>query len=156
MKKITTFLAFLLSGIIYLSAQTVQPKDLPLGVQSNFKARFPEAKNAIWTKIKDIYEVKFIAKEINTEAEFSEKGEWKKTSWDIPLQYTPQAIKTYIESNYPKYKIKEVEIEETSPSSEKLYAVNIAKKKDIQELYFKISGEFVKVEAEKKDDKSKK
>jgi hypothetical protein len=156
MKKITSFLAFLFIGIIYLSAQSVEPKDLPLAVQSNFKARFPEASNVKWTKVKDVYEAEFVNKEINTEVAYSDKGEWKETSWEIPLQYTPQSIKTYITTNYPKYKIKEIEIEEVYPALEKLYAVNIAKKKDILELYFKISGEFVKVEAEKKDDEKKK
>ncbi len=155
MKKLTTFFAFLFLGIIYLCAQTVQPKDLPLVVQANFKTRFPEANNQKWTKINDTYEVEFLNKEINTEAVYSEKGEWKSTSWEIPLEYTPMSIKTYVAANYPKYKIKEVELEEVYPALEKLYAVDIAKKKDIQELFFKISGEFVKVEAEKKEDKSK-
>jgi hypothetical protein len=156
MKKINAFLAFLLIGISYLSAQKVEPKDLPLAVQSNFKARFPEASDVKWTKVNDIYEAEFVNKEIKTEAAYSEKGEWKETSWEIPVQYTPQTIKTYITTNYPKYKIKEIEIEEVYPALEKVYAVNIAKKKDILELYFKISGEFIKVEGEKKDDEKKK
>ena len=156
MKKTTSFLTILFLGLIYLSAQTVQPTEIPLAVQSNFKARFPEATNAKWTKANDTYEVSFINKEVNTEAHYSDKGEWKETSWNIPIEYTPQTIKTYTTTNYPKYKIKEVEIEEVYPTSEKIYAVNIAKKKDIIELYFKVSGEFVRLETNKPKDNNKK
>lgn len=156
MKKIALLLTILLSGMINLFAQTVEPKDLPLAVQANFKSRFPDATNVKWTKVNDVFEANFVNKEIKTEAEYSEKGEWKETSWGIPIEYTPQAIKTYITTNYPKYKIKETEIEEVYLSQEKLYAINIAKKKDVKELYFKISGEFVKVEPEKKEEIKKK
>ncbi|OIP03045.1 MAG: hypothetical protein AUJ97_05255 [Bacteroidetes bacterium CG2_30_32_10] len=156
MKKIISFFTILFLGFIYLSAQTVQPTELPLAVQSNFKIKFPDASNAKWTKVNDTYEVSFINKEVNTEALYSDKGEWKETSWEIPLEYTPQTIKTYIATYYPKYKIKEVELEEVYPSSEKLYAVNIAKKKEKIELYFKVSGEFVKLETNKPKDNNKK
>ena len=156
MKKTTLFLTILFLGLTYLSAQTVQPTELPLAVQSSFKLKFPEAINTKWTKVTDTYEVEFINKDVNTEAIFTDKGEWKETSWEIPMEYTPQTIKTYIATNYPKYKMKEIEIEETYPSSEKLYAVNIAKKKEKIELYFKISGEFVKLETNKPEDNKKK
>ena len=72
------------------------------------------------------------------------------------MEYTPQTIKTYVATNYPKYKIKEVELEEVYPALEKMYAINIIKKKDKIELFFKVSGEFVRLETEKKEDKNKK
>jgi hypothetical protein len=156
MKSIFTFLALIFYGTLFLSAQTVQPTDLPLAVQSNFKARFPDASKIKWTKEKDIYAAEFVNKEMNTEAEFTEKGEWKKTSWEIPVEFTPLSITTYVKTNYPKYKIKDVDLEEAYPSIDKLYAVEIAKKKELITLYFKVSGEFVKTDPEKKEDDPKK
>lgn len=156
MKSIFAFLTIFFCGIFLLTAQTVQPADLPLAVQSNFKARFPEASKIKWTKEKDIYEAEFVNKEMNTEAEYTEKGEWKKTCWEIPVEYTPLSITTYVKTNYPNYKIKDVDMEEAYPSAEKLYAVEIGKKKELITLYFKVSGEFVKIDPEKKDDNPKK
>ena len=156
MKSIFAFLAVVFCGTLFISAQTVQLTDLPLAVQSNFKVRFPEASKIKWTKEKDLFEAEFVNKEMNTEAEYTEKGEWKKTSWEIPLEYTPLAITTYITTNYPKYKIKDVDLEEVYGSIDKLYAVEIAEKKEIITLIFKVSGEFVKLLQEPKDDNPKK
>jgi hypothetical protein len=156
MKSIFAFLALIFCGTFLVSSQTLQPTDLPLAVQTNFKARFPEASKIKWTKEKEIFEAEFINKEMNTEAEYTDKGEWKKTSWEIPAEYTPLSITTYVKTNYPNYKIKDVDLEEEYPSIDKLYAVEIGKKKEIITLFFKVTGEFVKIVPEQKDDNPKK
>jgi len=148
MKKLMLIVIFLSPFVFNAFGQTVQPNELPLAVQSNFKKRFPEAEKINWKKDQNVYLADFVIKDINTKVSYSDKGEWKSTSWEIPVEYTPQAIKTYIATNFPKFKIKEVHIEEVYPALEKFYSARIAKKKEIYFLKFKISGEFVKKETE--------
>lgn len=81
-----------------------------------------------------------------TEAEFSDKGTWIETEWEIPVEYTPKTIKSYIDTACAGYKISELEIMDY-PADGKLYKAEVAKKKDHQNIYFTLTGEFKKKEA---------
>jgi hypothetical protein len=142
MKKIfTTGIA-----VLFVSAsfcQKVEESQVPSGVMNNFKARFANATGAKWEKEDTVYASEFLMNESPTEAEFNEKGDWLNTEWKISIDYTPKAIKDYVNTNYPKYKLKELSVTEF-PVDGKLYVAEIATKKDCYELYFSLKNEFKK------------
>jgi hypothetical protein len=140
---------FILAIALIFSAscfpQKVDEADVPDAVKATFKTKFPTAKEVKWEKEDTIYGSAFLMDQAATEADFTEKGVWTETEWEIPLEYTPKAIKKYLDSAYAGYKIKELEIMDY-PTDGKLYLAEIAKKKDYQNVYFSLQGVFSKSE----------
>jgi len=133
-------------AIIFASVsfgQKIDESQVPDVVVKTFKARFTTASSAKWEKEDSTYSVEFLMEDANTEADFTAKGEWLNTEWEIPAEYAPQDIKDYITKNYSGYKIKEMSVTEY-PVDGKLYVVEINKKKDCQALYFTLKNEFKK------------
>ena len=67
------------------------------------------------------------------------------TRWNVELQYTPEKIKSYVNQEYPKFKIKKVDIVDIL--NKKTYRVEIMKKKLFKKtekvLNFEIDGKFI-------------
>lgn len=149
---------FILSiAAIFASAtfgQKIDESQVPEVVTKTFKARFTTAKDAKWEKEDTIYAATFLMDESTTEAEFNEKGTWLNTEWDVPVEYTPQKIKNYLDTAFAGYKIKELAVMEF-PSDGKLYVVEIAKKKACKKVYFALTGEFKKSEMDVCDKEKK-
>jgi hypothetical protein len=140
---------FILSiAAIFASAafgQKIDESQVPDLVTKTFKARFTTAKDVKWEKEDSIYEASFLMDETTTEAEFSDKGTWMNTEWTVPVQYTPQKIKNYLDTACAGYKINELNVMEF-PTDGKLYVIEIAKKKVCKKVYFALTGEFKKSE----------
>lgn len=126
-------------------AQKIDESDVPDAVKSAFKVRFPGVTDAKWEKEDTLYNATFLMGQTATETEFSEKGTWLETEWEIPAEFTPQAIKSYIDTAYADYKLNEIELMDY-PADGKLYKAEIRKKKDCQNLYFTVKSEFKKTE----------
>lgn len=144
-------------AVLFTSAsfsQKVEESQVPSNVMNTFKARFTNVKEVKWEKEDTVYTAEFLMNESPTEAEFNEKGIWLSTEWEIPTDYTPQAIKDYVNTNYAKYKLREIAVMEF-PVDGKLYVIEIAKKKDCQELYFSLKNEFIKAVKEACDEEKK-
>jgi hypothetical protein len=158
MKKIIALsIAFLVASTTL--GQKISETALPEAVSNAFKIRFPGAKNVKWEKEDSVYSAKFLMNEAPTESEFDTSGLWKNTEWNVPVEYTPQTIKTYLDSAYAGYKIKELTILE-SATDMKMYVAEVNNKKEKTEVYFTLTGVFRKALKqsccdEKKMDKKK-
>lgn len=140
---------FIIAVVLILSAscfaQKVDESDVPDAVKSAFKVRFPGMTDTKWEKEDTLYNAAFLMGQTATEAVYSEKGTWIETEWEIPTEYTPKAIKNYIDSAYAGYKLIEIELMDY-PADGKLYKAEIRKKKNCQNLYFTVKSEFKKTE----------
>lgn len=145
MKKLFLLFVALIFSISCFS-QKINEVDVPEAVKSTFKVRFPAAASIQWEKEDSVYTAAFMMDKTATEADFSDKGAWIETEWEIPVEYTPRSIKNYLDTAFAGFKIKELEIMEY-PSDGKLYLAEIYKKKDYQNIYFTLTGEFKKKEA---------
>ncbi len=135
-------------AVVIVSAsfgQNIDESKIPDAVKNSFNAKFANIKVSKWEKEDTIYSAEFLMDESATEAEFSEKGSWLNTEWGVPLEYTPHAIKEYLDSSYAGYKLKEINVMDF-PTDGKLYVAEINKKKDCQKVYFSLKSEFKKAE----------
>jgi hypothetical protein len=107
MKKLLIF-SIVLMFSVHCFSQKVDEADVPEVVKSTFKVRFPSAADIKWEKEDTLYNAAFLMDKSATEAEFTEKGVWTETEWEIPLEYTPKAIKGYMDTAYAGYKINEL------------------------------------------------
>lgn len=146
MKKLFVFAVMLIFSASCFS-QKVDEADVPDAVKATFKTKFPSASTIKWEKEDTLYTAEFLMDQSKTEADFSDRGVWIETEWEIPLEYTPKAIKNYLDTAYAGYKINELEIMDY-PTEGKLYLAEISKKKDCLNLFFTLSGEFQKSEIE--------
>jgi hypothetical protein len=135
-------------------SQKLYETQLPEAVVKAFKLRFKDATNVKWEKEDTVYVAEFLMDESTTEVEYDTNGVWLNTEWTIPLEYTPQAIKNYIDSAFIGYKLKELNITDFSNEG-KLYVAEVNKKKETAEVFFTLTGEFKRSEKEVADKKKK-
>lgn len=133
--------------VIFASAtfgQQVDKTKVPAVVIKAYKAKFTGATEAKWEKKDTIYSVEFLMGEEATTAQFDTLGIWHNTEWTIPVEYTPKTIKNYLDSVYAgciyKLSIKDFW------TSGKYYIAEVSKKKEIEEVYFSLKGQFKKSE----------
>ncbi|MEI6764468.1 MAG: PepSY-like domain-containing protein [Bacteroidota bacterium] len=151
MKKLISLLAAVLitTGLF---AQKVAEKDVPPAVLSTFKSKITDSVNVAWTKEGAIYEAAFTKNNMPVEVEIKETSEWVMTEWGIPAEYLPKKIKHHIDSVYAGFKVTETTIAYRTDGN--FYVIEVKKKKDVQELTYALTCEFVKsekIEAEKKE-----
>lgn len=118
--------------------------NIPQAVLNTFKQKVLDSVTVKWEKKKEYYEANFTKNNLKAEVEIKEDGQWIKTSWEIPVEYIPSKIKTNINTAFPGYKIKEAEIEYKQDGD--AYVVEVKKKKELIDLYYKINGDFIKSE----------
>jgi hypothetical protein len=147
MKKMILLSAAVLFAFTFAYSQKVAETDVPSAVLMTFKTKFTNTTGVAWEKDSANYEASFISNEMKAESLFSDKGAWIETEWDIPLEFTPDTLKKYISANLSGYKIKETTILDKTEG--KFYVIEVAKKKDIQEVTFSLDNKFVKKEASK-------
>ncbi len=140
MKKLFILFAFVfIAGNTF--SQTLQEKDVPDAVKTQFKSKFPAQTATKWEFEDSLYQASFTNDGMEIEAAFDALGTWKETEWLIPTEYAPAKIKEYIATNYAGYKIKEVCITD-KPVDGKMYKAEITKKKTKVDLVFTLAGEF--------------
>jgi hypothetical protein len=149
MKKIIAILTtlVLLQAATYAQkekAQTVAEQDVPERYVKDFQRQAPEAKHAVWTKEKsDIYRVDFTSSDMTQSIRFTPRG--LETRYAVDLKWTPQAIKDSVAHNYPKYKIREVNVLNVKNKSTYEAKISLSKKKDksAKLLNFETDGKFI-------------
>ena len=150
---------FILSiAVIFTSAcfgQKIYETQLPDLVAKAFKRKFIDAKDVKWEKEGRIYSAEFLLDESTTEVEFDTNGVWLSTEWEIPKEYTPQAIKSYIDTAYASYKFKELAYKDL-PEDGKVYVAEVRKKKETVEVFFSLTGVFMRAVNEIDDKKKEK
>ena len=92
-----------------ITAFTQNEKEITPQVLNDFKAKYPEATKAKWSKEKDITKVEFINDDTKMKVEYL-NNTWKKTYWGFKVESTPQKIKDYIKQYYVQYKISNVNL----------------------------------------------
>ncbi|GAA4161357.1 hypothetical protein GCM10022217_26890 [Chryseobacterium ginsenosidimutans] len=106
MKKLA-FLLIMIITVVFVNAQKVQQKNVPVSVQKGFKKQFPTVKDAKWEKEDDNYEAGFKANGIETSVVINPSGNILETETEMKSNSLSAPIKTYIAKNYPNQKIKE-------------------------------------------------
>jgi hypothetical protein len=144
MKKLFAF------GIVILFAtasfsQKIDETKVPASVLSTLKSKFMNATGVVWTQEDTIYAAEFMLDDSKTEMKIDKKGAWINTEWEMPVEYTTQGIKKYVDSVYTHSKIKEFAVMDL-PGDGKVYVVEICKKKDCHKVYFSLTSQFKKAE----------
>lgn len=144
MKK---FLLVLLAGALVVSCNTgkkttykyINERDVPERYVKDFSRLRPGALQPSWMQVDTLtYGVQFVENENNIEMHFSKTG--VETYWQIPLQYTPDNITEYINTEYAGYKLKDLKL--TDIRNQKGYRAMIVKKKETKYLDFDLQGNF--------------
>ena len=112
MKTIRLFSA----GLIFTSIMAcAQKNDVPKVVTDAFTKKFTSAKSVKWDKESDnVWEAEFKMEGTEYSANFESNGTWKETEHEIEISEVTETVKSALTDAYPDYKIKEVEISETS------------------------------------------
>ncbi|MBD2353175.1 PepSY-like domain-containing protein [Tolypothrix sp. FACHB-123] len=114
-----------------------KPVIVPTNVQAAFQAKYPQI-SPKWERHHYGYEAIFTEKNISTEVEFSDTGEWLETEYLVTVNEFPDFIVKRIKQEYPKFIITKYEIEITPQG--KFYEVDITDGETESELYFDVKG----------------
>jgi Putative beta-lactamase-inhibitor-like, PepSY-like len=116
-----------------------QPKPIvvPENVAAAFQAKYPNI-SPTWDRHHYGYEAIFTEKNILTEVEFSNTGEWLETEYLVTVKEFPAIVLKRIKEQYPNFIITKYEIEITPQG--KFYEVDITDGEAETELYFDING----------------
>jgi len=126
MKNRNLFLgALALIGTATLSAQDMNPSDVPANLTETFQQAHPNATDVEWEKEGDSFKVEFDIDRNEQEIWYSADGNMAKTEKEIGESDLPQAISSAISSNYSDYKIDSVEM--TEENGETTYEVELEK-----------------------------
>ena len=127
--------------------------DIPDVVLVNFKAKYPNANSDKWKKEGDIFNVEFILRGQEYEAEFDKTGRWLETEMEIGIGDLPEAVQIELNTRYSGYKIGEAEYVETADYGI-IYDVVIKKDDTEIEIYFYPDGMILKEETEDDNDEN--
>ena len=142
-KKTLTLLAALIVPVILMSCsdKIIQPNQLPQNAQEFIRQYFPGIEIS-YVKLdaelmKKTFEVRL---EDGTELDFTSKGEWdsidcKRTA--VPAAIVPEAIASYVQSNFPTQIITKIDKE--------VYGYEIELSNDL-DLKFNKDGKFISVD----------
>lgn len=122
--------------------KSVDEKDVPAKFVQDFKKRRPEIEQVNWQMMDSTcYIANF--KSSGNQVSMTFKNTSVETAWNVPLEYTPKTILTYIEENYKGYKIESIDIVELR--NKKSYMATLTKKDEEVKLQFDLQGFFTKV-----------
>ncbi|MGI9526735.1 MAG: PepSY-like domain-containing protein [Weeksellaceae bacterium] len=109
--KITVLASIFILGIGSIYAQEIPASKVPAHIQTSFKEKFAKATDIEWEKKGELYEVEFEMNQYNEEykAYYDIKGDLVKYKVELSDQNIPAVVSNVIKSNYPIYKIDEVE-----------------------------------------------
>lgn len=119
-----------------------------------FSVKFPNAKNVKWDKENENeWEAEFKMAGVEYSANFTSDGTWKETEHEIKKSEVPANVMAVITTEYPGYKIEEMEISETSAGS--VYEFEIEKGETEWEIAIDSSGKVTKKEEQKEEEDDK-
>lgn len=120
-----------------------QQKEVPQNVKTAFSQKFPNAKKVSW-EMEDAseWEAEFKMNGKEYSANFSLKGEWKETEYEIKKSEIPANIKAILDRNFTDYDIEGAEIAETA--SGKSYEFEIEVGEEEFEVVIDAQGKLTK------------
>ena len=133
-----TIIAMALLCTISCTAQNV-----PVAVKNAFAKSFPNTAVKKWDKEDGNYEANFSKDGKTMSATFDANGNWKETETDIQVGELPEAVVSYVKSNYKGATIKEAAVL-SNTESKKMYEAEVKGK----DLLFDENGKFIKEEAD--------
>ncbi len=123
------------------AAQKLKTEEVPATIVQASVNRIPDSAQVQWIKRDSLYLAQFKHKGISACATFNTGAEWLNTQWELPLEYLPKKISSYLAEHYPAYKISECLIEYKGGGE--YYLVGLKKKKDRPMLRFNIKSVFM-------------
>lgn len=141
-----------ITGLMLMGiAACAQKKELPTVVNESFSKKFPTAKSVKWDKENENeWEAEFKMDGTKYSANFENDGTWKETEHEIKITEIPEHIKSALNREFPKCKIEEAEISETS--SKTVYEFGIEFNDQDMEVAVDNKGTIVKKEIKKDED----
>ncbi|WP_156140720.1 PepSY-like domain-containing protein [Sporocytophaga myxococcoides] len=125
--------------------QELSENDVPVAVRNSFYELYPNMFVYEWEleKKENVYEAEFMNKGIEMEAIFRPDGSYIGTEIDIKLEDMPPDVKkAFSHSEYAKWKLEDTE-EFKKKEGEKLYIIEVEKKKKKVKLYYSKDGKLV-------------
>ena len=152
--KYSILMAMIVMILVSCSAQ--QEPIVPQNVKTAFSTKFPAATDVEWEEDEDEYEAEFEFEGKSMSANFSNKGAWVETEYEVELDELPSDVSTSVSGLYPGFEIEEVEMIETPDM--KGYEIDIEKGEESKEVVLDLNGRFIKEKASEveKDDKNDK
>ncbi len=140
-------IAVILMSINSLSAigQELPENDVPVAVRNSFYELYPNMFVYEWEleKKENVYEAEFMNKGIEMEAIFRPDGTYIGTEIDIKMKDMPSDVKkAFSLSEYAKWKLEDTE-EFKKKEGEKLYIIEVEKRKKKVKLYYSKDGKLV-------------
>ena len=117
--------AFALLGVATVSAQDMDPNDVPADLKTAFERSNPEATDVEWEMEGDSYKVEFEIDREDREIWYAADGKTAKTEREITEKDLPQTIKSVIADRYAGYKVDSIEMTEEGGSA--TYEVELEK-----------------------------
>ncbi|GEJ44471.1 PepSY-like domain-containing protein [Chryseobacterium sp. ON_d1] len=129
----------MITAVVFINAQKIQQKNVPVMVLKGFQKQFPMVKDAKWEKENGNYEASFKANGTGTSVIIDLSGNILETENQINSNSLSALIKEYIAENYPNQKIKEA-AKITDAKGEVTYEAEVNNK----DLIFDSKGKFLK------------
>lgn len=139
MKKLQIAIIALM-GTAAVSAQDMNPADIPSDLTSAFEQAHPDAQDVEWEMEGDAYKVEFEINDEDREIWYSADGTTNKLEKDLREDELPEAISSAISNKYADYKIDSVEM--TEENGKATYEVELEKGWDDEiDVVFDADGE---------------
>ncbi len=123
------------------SAQKLEPKAVPVAVQTAFAARFAGVTQVKWEKEDANYEAEFKQGKQELSVKMSEAGAVLEVEREIKVSELPAAVAAAIAKEFAGYKIKEVEVIEANGSTS--YEAELSNGKEKFDAVFDVSGKLI-------------
>jgi uncharacterized membrane protein YkoI len=94
-------------------------------LNSNFQKAYPNATDVEWEKEGMNYKVEFDNDKMENEIWYSKDGSIVKFEMEITKNDLPSAISTILKTNYPEYKVDEVDL--INENGKKMYEIELEK-----------------------------
>lgn len=126
-------------------SQEMKEHEVPKIVRDGVKKKYPQVYiyEWEWKKKRNVYQVEFIIKGYEYEADFTTEGVWVKTERDLSRNDIPAAVwESFNKTQYASWKIDDLE-EHNTPKYKSVFAFEVKSNKTKVLLYFLPSGELV-------------
>jgi len=141
MKKYSIILAAM---ILAISFTACSQSKVPEAVKTAFNKKFPAAKEVEWgMEGKTQWEAEFELNGTDVSANFDLQGNWKETETDMKVSDLPGVVVKTINDQFPGYKIKDANLNETPQRV--AYEIDIKKGKSKKEVTIDKKGKILSI-----------
>ncbi len=96
-------------GVATISAQDINPQNVPSNIRTTFEQAYPNASDVEWEMEGQNYKVEFDVNWQDSEVWYSSDGSTVKTETEIKKKDLPQAILATIDNQYATYRVDSIE-----------------------------------------------